>query len=154
MKKKFKGGINVGTSSVLTAFVLLSMVSFAALTYLSAHSDLNLSRQTAERTSEYYEANARAELYMANIEGLLSKHIRNCNNAGEYYSGVPALFSDNDTIISSEESSKDDPVTLSYIVPINDSLTLYVTLKTHYPDENDDRLYYIESWNTVNSSNL
>ncbi|HCM91923.1 MAG TPA: hypothetical protein DIS78_05090 [Lachnospiraceae bacterium] len=154
MNKKFKGGINVGTSSVLTAFVLLSMVSFAALTYLSAHSDLNLSRQTAERTSEYYEANRIAELYMANIEGLLSKHVKNCNNAGEYYSGVPALFSDNDSIIASEESSRDDPVTLSYTVPINDSLTLYVTLKTHYPDETDERLFHIESWNTMNSSSL
>ncbi len=154
MKKNFKGGINVGTSSVLTAFVLLAMVSFAALTYLSAHSDLNLSRQTAERTSEYYEANATAELYMANIEGLLSKHVKRCSNAGDYYSGIPDLFSDNDTIIASEETSKNDPVTLSYTVPINDSLILYVTLKTHYPDENDERLFYIESWNTMNSSNL
>ena len=154
MKKKFKGGINVGTSSVLTAFVLLAMVSFAALTYLSAHSDLNLSRQTAERTSEYYEANRVAELYMANVEGLLSKHIKGCKNAGEYYSGIPDLFSDNDSIITSEEASKDDPVTLSYTVPINESLTLYVTLKTHYPDETDERLFLIESWNTVNSSNL
>ena len=154
MKKKFKGGINVGTSSVLTAFVLLSMVSFAALTYLSAHSDLNLSRQTAERTSEYYEANALGELYMANIEGQLSKHVKNCHNAGDYYSKVPELFADNDSIIASEESSKDDPVTLSYTVPINDSLTLYVTLKTHYPDETDERLFHIESWNTMNTSNL
>jgi hypothetical protein len=154
MKKKFKGGINVGTSSVLTAFVLLAMVSFAALTYLSAHSDLNLSRQTAERTSEYYEANRVAELYMANVEGLLSKHIKSCKNAGDYYSGIPALFDDNDNIITSEEASKDDPVTLSYTIPINESLTLYVTLKAHYPDETDERLFYIESWNTMNTSNL
>ena len=154
MRKKFKGGINVGTSSVLTAFVLLAMVSFAALTYLSAHSDLNLSRQTAQRTSAYYEANRLAELYMANIEGLLSKHIKECHNAGDYYSGVPGLFADNDSIITSEESSKDDPVTISYTVPMNDSLTLYVTLKTHYPDETDGRLFYIESWNTMNSSSL
>ncbi|MCR5405898.1 MAG: hypothetical protein K6E88_03850, partial [Lachnospiraceae bacterium] len=83
MNKKFKGGVNVGTSSVLVSFVLLCMVSFAALTYLSAHSDYNLSKQTAQRTTEYYEANRMAELYMANIEGLLSKNLKTCNNAGD-----------------------------------------------------------------------
>ena len=154
MKKKFKGGINVGTSSVLTAFVLLSMVSFAALTYLSAHSDLNLSRQTAERTSEYYDANRVAELYMANIEGQLSKYVKTCSNAGDYYEGIPALFSDNDSVITSVEQTRDDPVTLSYTVPINDSLTLNVSLKAHFPEEGDDQLFHIESWNTVNTSNL
>ncbi len=153
-KKKFKGGINVGTSSVLTAFVLLAMVSFAALTYLSAYSDLTLSQQTAERTSEYYEANRLAELYMANIEGLLSKHVKTCRNAGDYYEGIPELFKDNDSIITSEEAHRDDPVTLSYTVPMNDSLTLFVTLKAHYPDEDDGRLFYIESWNTTSTSNL
>ncbi|MCR5000956.1 MAG: hypothetical protein K6A71_04080 [Lachnospiraceae bacterium] len=154
MKKKFKGGINVGTSSVLTAFVLLSMVSFAALTYLSAHSDLNLSRQTAQRTSEYYEANRMAELYMANIEGLLSKHLKTCSNAGDYYDGIPELFADNDMVIASEEPNKNDPVTLSYQVPVNESLTLNVTLKTHYPEEGDEQLFHIDSWNAVNTSNL
>ena len=148
MTKKFKGGINVGTSSVLVSFVLLCMVSFAALTFLSANSDMKLSRQAAERTKEYYEANRIAELYMANIEGLLSKHLQDCSNAGDYYSGIPGLFADNDTIMVSEEASKDDPVTLSYMVPLNDSLEICVTLKAHYPDDSDHSIFTIEGWNT------
>lgn len=149
MSRKSRGGVNVGTSSVLVSFVLLCMVSFAALTYLSAHSDYNLSQQTAQRTTEYYEANRMAELYMANIEGLLSKSLKSCNNAGDYYSSVPELFSDNDSILVSEEESRDNPVTLSYTVPINESLELSVTLKAHYPDEEDPSLFSIESWNTA-----
>ena len=148
MNKKFKGGVNVGTSSVLVSFVLLCMVSFAALTYLSAHSDYNLSKQTAQRTTEYYEANRIAELYMANIEGLLSKNLKTCNNAGDYYSSIPGLFADNDMILVSEEESRDNPVTISYTVPINESLELNITLRSHYPENGDDSLFVIESWNT------
>ena len=33
MKKKFTGGVNVGTGSILVTFVLLCLVTFAALTY-------------------------------------------------------------------------------------------------------------------------
>ncbi|MBR5765859.1 MAG: hypothetical protein IKX95_03650 [Lachnospiraceae bacterium] len=148
MPKKFKGGVNVGTSSVLVSFVLLCMVSFAALTYISAYSDYNLSLQTAERTTQYYEANRMAELYMANVEGLLSKNANNCSNAGDYYSSIPKLFEDNDQIIVSEEENRDNPVTLSYTVPMNESLQLNVTLKSHYPDDDDQRVFTIESWNT------
>lgn len=148
MNKKFRGGVNVGTSSVLVSFVLLCMVSFAALTYLSAHSDYTLSQQTAQRTTEYYEANRMAELYMANVEGLLSKNLKSCHNAGDYYSSIPALFADNDSILVSEEEKKDNPVTISYTVPINDQLMLNVTLKAHYPDDQDHSLFTIEGWNT------
>ncbi|MBR4720003.1 MAG: hypothetical protein IKP31_07165 [Lachnospiraceae bacterium] len=148
MNKKFRGGVNVGTSSVLVSFVLLCMVSFAALAYLSAHSDYTLSMQTAQRTTEYYEANRIAELYMANIEGLLSKHVKTCRNAGDYYSSIGALFDDNDSVFVSEEEIRDNPVTLSYTVPINDTLELNVTLKAHYPDEDDHSIFTIEGWNT------
>ena len=149
MNKNKRGGVNVGTSSVLVSFVLLCMVSFAALTYLSAHSDYNLSQQTAQRTTEYYEANKMAEIYMANIEGLLSKSLKSCRNAGDYYSAIPDLFADNDSVLVSEEENRDNPVTLSYTVPINDTLELNVTLKAHYPDDEDHSLFSIESWNTA-----
>ncbi len=148
MNKKVHGGVNVGTSSVLVSFVLLCMVSFAALTYISAHSDYNLSKQTARRTTEYYEANRLAELYMANVEGLLSKRARACTNAGDYYSSIPALFEDNDLFIVSEEAIRDNPVTISYTVLMNDALQLNVTLKAHYPDDEDHSVFTIECWNT------
>ena len=89
-----------------------------------------------------------AELYMANIEGLLSKSLKTCSNAGDYYSSIPGLFTDNDMILVSEEESRDNPVTISYTVPINESLELSITLKAHYPEDGDDSLFIIESWNT------
>ena len=51
-------------------------------------------------------------------------------------------------ILVSEEESPDNPVTISYTVPINESLELNITLRSHYPENADDSLFVIESWNT------
>jgi hypothetical protein len=149
MERKIRGGVNVGTCSVLVSFMLLCMVCFAALTYVSARSDYALSLQTAQRTTEYYEANRMAELYMTNIEGLLSKRVRNCKSADEFYASLPSLFSDNDSITVSGGQTEAEPVLLSYIVPINDTLELHVSLRAHYPDSEDQMIFSIENWNTV-----
>ncbi|MBQ7586917.1 MAG: hypothetical protein IJT37_02690 [Lachnospiraceae bacterium] len=149
MEKRIRGGVNVGTSSVLISFMLLCMVCFSALTYVTARSDYALSMQTAQRTKEYYEANRMAELYMTNIEGLLSKHVKTCSDPDEFYSTIPDLFSDNDSITVIEEQNEDNPVFLNYIVPINDTLELHVSLKAHYPDSRDHTVFNIENWNTV-----
>ena len=149
MNKKMAGGINVGTSSILVTFVLLCLVTFASLSYLSANSDYRLSLQTARRTTEYYEANRLAELYMANIEGQLSKCEARVKNASEYRQEIPKLFADNDSITV---NTKTDPVTLSYDVPVNDTQTLHVCLAAAYPDKNDDALFHIVSWHTQNAN--
>ena len=147
MNKKSTGGINVGTSSILVTFVLLCLVTFAALSFLSANSDYRLSMQTAKRTTEYYEANRIAELYMANIEGQLSKSYARTSGEADYMKELPKLFADNETITVNTDSS---PVTLSYDVPVNDTQNLHVCLAASYPGKGDDALFHIVSWRTQN----
>ena len=147
MNKKMSGGVNVGTSSILVTFVLLCLVTFAALSFLSANSDYRLSLQTAKRTTEYYEANRVAELYMANIEGLLSKCYARSGSEADYYKEVPKLFSDNETITVNTDS---DPLTISYDVPVSDTQNLHVCLAASYPGKENDALFHIVSWRTQN----
>ena len=92
MEKKHSGGINIGTSSILVTFVLLALVTFAALSYMSARSDYVLSKEAADRTASYYDANRMAEIYLANIEALLSKHYRSAENEKAYYDGIDELL--------------------------------------------------------------
>ncbi|MBO4901446.1 MAG: hypothetical protein J5518_01445 [Lachnospiraceae bacterium] len=147
MNKNKSGGINVGTSSILVTFVLLCLVTFAALSFLSANSDYRLSQQTAKRTTEYYDANRFAELYMANIEGLLSKCYARSGSESDYMKEVPKLFADNDSITVNTDSS---PVTLSYDVKVNDTQKLHVCLAVAYPAKGNDALFHIVSWRTQN----
>lgn len=146
MEKKHSGGINIGTSSILVTFVLLALVTFAALSYISARSDYVLSKEAADRTASYYDANRMAEIYLANIEALLSKQLGNSKSAEEYYNGIEGLFADNENIevTKTDDGSKQ----LSYSIAVTNGQNLNVALTVHYPDVNDDRLFLIDKWST------
>lgn len=146
MEKKHSGGINIGTSSILVTFVLLALVTFAALSYISARSDYVLSKEAADRTASYYDANRMAEIYLANIEALLSKHMNGCANEQEYYNGIDALFADNEKI-EVTDGSKGEKL-LSYTIAVTSGQNLNVTLAAHYPTATDDALFKIEKWAT------
>ena len=146
MEKKHSGGINIGTSSILVTFVLLALVTFAALSYMSARSDYVLSKEAADRTASYYDANRMAEIYLANIEALLSKHLNSVKTEQEYISGVDALFADNDKIDVTDAA--DGGKLLSYTIAVTNGQNLNVTLKVHYPNVNDDSLFKVDKWTT------
>ena len=146
MEKNHSGGINIGTSSILVTFVLLALVTFAALSYISARSDYVLSKEAADRTASYYDANRMAEIYLANIEALLSKQLDGSKSAEEFYNGIEDLFADNENI---EVSKTDDGLKqLSYSIAVTNGQNLNVALTVHYPDVNDDRLFLIDKWST------
>ena len=144
--KKHSGGINIGTSSILVTFVLLALVTFAALSYMSARSDYVLSKEAADRTVSYYDANRMAEIYLANIEALLSKHLGTSASRQEYMDGVDALFADNDKIEVSD--GKEGEKLLSYTIAVTSGQNLNVTLRVHYPDVEDDSLFKVDKWTT------
>lgn len=146
MEKKHSGGINIGTSSILVTFVLLALVTFAALSYMSARSDYVLSKEAADRTASYYDANRMAEIYLANIEALLSKQLNRSDSAKEFYDGVDGLFADNENIdvIVKDDGTKQ----LSYSIAVTNGQNLNVALTVHYPNPQDDRLFQIDKWAT------
>ena len=144
MKKKFASGMNIGTSSILVTFVLLCLVTFAALSFVSANSDYTLSKQAAERTTRYYEANKMAEIYLANIEAQLSKSRSYCSDEDSYMQNIRHLFADNDTITV---STKEGHTSISYAVAINENQNLMVTLYAHYPGKDGDfSVFHIHRW--------
>ena len=144
--KKHSGGINIGTSSILVTFVLLALVTFAALSYMSARSDYVLSKEAADRTASYYDANRMAEIYLANIEALLSKHLGSVSDKQEYFDGIEELFADNEKIEVTEGEKGEKK--LSYSVAVTSGQNLNVTLIVHYPDVGDDSLFKIDKWTT------
>ena len=66
-------GMNVGTSSILLIFVTLCLVSFAALSLVSANADRKLSVKVADRTVAYYDACNKAEQSIAGIDATLKQ---------------------------------------------------------------------------------
>ena len=64
-----KSIISTGTTSIVLIFVMLSLLTFSVLSLVSAQADLRLSRKSADRTTDYYEAENRAN---AILTGLLT----------------------------------------------------------------------------------
>ena len=128
-KKQHFFGMNIGSASILLIFVILCLVSFAALSIASANADNKLTRKVLERTSAYYEACNEAEKSLVEIDNTLQRVYNTSSNSTEYFKTVGH--------------------NKSYAVVINDSQTLQVTIEFLYPEDNDDSFYRITGWQVI-----
>ena len=133
MKQK-RYGVNVGSSSLLIIFVVVCLVSFAALSIVSANSDYKLTKRMAERETNYYNA---------------------CNDA------YRALASIDRTLLSLYESSDSEDdfyeragYTKSFTYPVSDIQSLRVIIRIHYPRNASDPRYTITEWQVVTTGTL
>lgn len=76
---KSKKSLGVGTASILMIFVLLTLVTFAVLSLSSAKADSRLSEKTVQHAKQYYEAENKAELKIAQIDSLLNSAFSESN---------------------------------------------------------------------------
>lgn len=130
MSKKKPAGINIGSSSILLIFVILCLVSFAALSIVSANADYKLGQKILKRTSAYYDACNQAEVSIAAIDKTLWEVYLSSADEEEYFSTV------------GHEKS--------YLIPISDLQNLSIELEILYPKTAGDTCYRIQSWKVIN----
>ena len=63
--------MGVGASSILFILVILSLTLFAVLSFVQARSDAALTNRSAQSVEAYYEADARAQQAIAQIDDAL-----------------------------------------------------------------------------------
>ena len=128
-KKKQFFGMNIGSASMMLIFVILCLVSFAALSIVSANADRRLSRKIAERTSAYYEACNSAYESLAGIDKVLQEQFAASADADAYFNTVGHCK--------------------SYAIPVNEVQTLYVEIEILYPESVDDNFYRVTTWKII-----
>lgn len=133
MNKKHYG-VNIGSSSIIMIFVILCLVSFAALSIVSANSDYQLSNKIATRTSAYYEACNEAEHSIASVDAVLHELYQSSSDAEEYF------------LQAGTEKS--------FIIPISDYQSLQIDLEIIYPPNADGSFYNIISWQVIMTNDL
>lgn len=127
--KKQTFGINIGSSSMLMIFVTLCLISFAALSIVSANADKSLSEKIAVRTAAYYEACNSAEESLAGIDKLLQEQYAAAPDKDAYFEVVgPGI---------------------SYEIAISETQALYVEISFLYPQTDEDTYYRITSWQVI-----
>lgn len=127
--------LNIGSSSILLIFVVLSLIAFAILSFVSANADAKLSEKVLNRTTSYYEACNRAELSLCNIEQTLMDIYKSADNEQKYY------------LLTGGEI-------LSYTYPISDIQSLSIELEILYPDTEAGPYYHIKKWQALTTNSL
>lgn len=156
MKKNKFPLTNIGTVSLLMIFIVLCMVTFAALSLSSAASDARSGQRIAEHSRAYYEASNEAEEMLAVLDDIFAKAYSQAAATEEYYRLITdALPSE----VSLEEASSDEafaynsPLTVSYQIEINDSQALLVRIGILSPEEISEEasssFYKILSWQKI-----
>ncbi|MCI9645265.1 MAG: hypothetical protein HFH40_00355 [Lachnospiraceae bacterium] len=151
MKKKSFPITNIGTISLMMIFIVLCMVTFAALSLSSAVSDSRSGQKMSRHTEEYYAASNQAEEILAQMDGVFSSAYGKAQEKEGYYKlvseGLP------DTVTAQEQEGQ---LEVSYQVDINDSQAIRVQLAVLPPQEvrqgEGQGFYKILSWQEIQTT--
>lgn len=147
MQKKQSGypGIQMGTSFLLVIFIILCLVTFAVLSLSGAIRDQSDSQKTAEKTTAYYEACAKASAQVAAIDAVLQKAWQSSDDTDVCAEQAVRSLQELDGITVAETETG---IQISCEIVITDSQNLEVSLET----DKTDGTYTITEWKEVSSS--
>ena len=134
-----KSGIGVGSASIVLVFAVLCLTIFSLITYVVAGNEKALTDAKAELVTGYYEADAAAELILAEI--------LNADSIPEKVQGV-GIYSGWDEKLGAE--------TTYFHYPVSDIKALYVNVLIR--DDSFDilswRMYDTDDWEIDDSVNV
>ena len=125
--------LNLGTSSLLLIFVVLSLVSFAVLSLSSALSDKKLTDKTVEKNVSYYDACNEAYERLADLDKKLIDIYKASDDEASYLKACEDLD-------------------LEMIILVTEYQGLEVIVIPNYPKSDEDTFYDISSWKLIHTS--
>ena len=125
--------LNLGTSSLLLIFVVLSLVSFAVLSLSSALSDKKLTDKTVEKNVSYYEACNEAYEKLADLDKKLIDIYKSSTDEASYLKACEDLD-------------------LEMIIPVTEYQGLEIKVTPNYPTSDNDVFYSITAWKLIHTS--
>ncbi len=120
--------ISTGTTSIVLIFVMLSLLTFAVLSLVSAQANLRLSEKSAQRTTDYYAAENAANDLLTDILSAVD-----AGEAPDTVRGV-RLTADGHA---------------AYEVPLGEDQLLAVEVALYPQGGPDGRAYDIVAWKAV-----
>ena len=140
MKKKIEFS-NFGFSTILLCFVMICVVTFSALSLVSAYSDYKLSKKVADKNQDYYKAQETAYEKLAAIDDLAIKSYGTASNSDGYYSSLRNALTTYGTVTDGI-----DGFYLSFTETIAEDHFLHVSLKICYPTASSDAFIEVVEW--------
>jgi hypothetical protein len=140
MKKKIEFS-NFGFSTILLCFVMICVVTFSALSLVSAYSDYKLSKKVADKNADYYKAQERAYETVALIDTLAMETYLATASSSDYYAAMQEKAAAYGSVTKDTDS-----LILSFTESITTDHTLCISLKICYPSESNESFVRIVEW--------
>lgn len=121
--------INLGISTILLIFFVLSMVSFAVLSLSSAVSDKHLTTKAVEKNMNYYNACNKMQYKLQEIDETYYEAYNKSTSEDDFYNAL-----DPETVLT---------------VPSGDNQQLEVIITPNFPRVKGDSFYIIKSWKLI-----
>lgn len=152
MNKRQTPVVNIGSSSMLVIFVVLCLVTFATLSLASAKNDYDYSRTIADRRADYYTACDTAQKMLNSIDSTLADVYDNMDDHDDYFTSAKYALAglEMDQVDISMNFSSAEP-TVTYVIPINDTQSLQISLVLKDSASLDEGYYTITQWQTINT---
>ncbi len=138
-----KTGVPIGVSLLLVVFVLLAMITFGTLSFVSAKTDAAFTQSTAEATKQYYAADVVAKKTLQSIDEKL-KDI-DAQDSTAYFDQIKKQLSEYEITPTSQS------LLIYFETPVNDAETLKSCIEVKYDDVvryeiMEWKLVYTENW--------
>jgi hypothetical protein len=137
----------LGITSILVIFVILCIVTFSVLSYVSAKADSSLSSKVSENTADYYNACSRANEKLAVIDEKLSSIADAYGNQAAYFAAAEEYFASDP---SYQQSYSKENLAVVFTEDLSASQVLHVTVQILYPGGSNPWYYKITGWETEN----
>lgn len=146
---------NIGSVSLLMIFIVLCMVTFAALSLSTAATDYRSAQTLAGHTTAYYKASNKAEKKLARAENILQACYDSSSNADDYYQQARQQLGITDTngslIYSFQTSvSKSQELTVQILITYPDSSGTAVSAPAG--SDTASAFYKITCWKTSSTN--
>lgn len=136
--------VNIGSSSLLIIFLVLSLVTFAVLSLSGAKHDYTFSQTFAAHKTAYYEASNTAEEILGQIDDTLAA----CATTGSYLSEAEKAFDQtqiNGILLHFESGC------ILFSVPMSEGQDLQVKIELT-EDPKASAYYIIKAWQVVSTN--
>ena len=123
--------LNGGVSLILLVFIILSLVSFATLSIVSARADERLTEKYMEQTTGYYTAYNAAQEYLAQLDAS-DEAIHATGESGTNAQEESAFNTEGEAISDAQEE-----LVITKTFPINENQELVLTVQITSSADNE-----------------
>lgn len=146
MKKK-RRVIGTGISLIVLIFVIVSLVTFAALAMTSAQADYKLSKKLADRTTDYNKACKQSNQILEQIDACLASWYEEAANENEYYGKLSERLELGDTASVEIDESR-----ITWENPVGEEQILCTVIMAQYPDGEGEPFYEMLECKVISDS--